>query len=203
MQSFREFFSAWNGRPNNFDGAFGNQCVDLAKQYYQDVLDIAPGHGNAVEYWDNYDRSKFDRITNTPSFVPQEGDVCIWGKGVSGGLGHIAIFKTGGVNSFQSFDQNWPVGSPCHLQNHDYKNFLGVLRPKSLGQFSVVVTASTLNVRSAPSTKGNVTGSFTIGAPLAITDTVTGDNVNGNTSWYRLKVGGPASYVSAYWTKKI
>jgi regulator of replication initiation timing len=53
----------------------------------------------------------------------------IWG-GTS--YGHIGIFVEGDVNSFKSFDQNYPIGSPAHIQGHTYANVLGWLRPKQI-----------------------------------------------------------------------
>jgi len=47
----------------------------------------------------------------------------------TGNWGHIAIYYEGDVNSFVSFDQNFPTGSSCHLQGHDYQNVLGWLHP--------------------------------------------------------------------------
>jgi hypothetical protein len=56
----------------------------------------------------------------------------IWGYGI-GPYGHIAIFVNGDVNSFTSFDQNYPIGSPCKLVNHNYNNVIGWLRAKQGG----------------------------------------------------------------------
>ena len=48
----------------------------------------------------------------------------------SGEIGHIAVFIEGNVDTFKSFDQNYPLGSPCHIQGHTYANVLGWLRFK-------------------------------------------------------------------------
>ena len=47
-----------------------------------------------------------------------------------GTYGHIGIFDNGTLSKFESFDQNFPKGSLCHLQKHSYKNVLGWLRFK-------------------------------------------------------------------------
>jgi hypothetical protein len=57
-----------------------------------------------------------------------------------GAYGHVAVCKEGDVNSFTSFDQNWPTNvdangnglGVCHFQGHNYNGVLGWLRPKSL-----------------------------------------------------------------------
>ena len=33
------------------------------------------------------------------------------------------------MNKFTAFSQNWPEGSPCHVQEHDYNHLLGWLHP--------------------------------------------------------------------------
>lgn len=126
-----EFIAKYDGKGIDYDGVYGDQCVDLVQQYSIEVLEIgAWGSGNAIGRWENYPQDKFDRIANTPTGVPEKGDVLIWGTGV-GQYGHIAVFINGDTNSFNSFDQNWPVGSKCHVQSHDYNNLLGWLHPKN------------------------------------------------------------------------
>jgi hypothetical protein len=133
--SVNEFFQKYNGHPIDYDGSYGNQCVDLYRQYCKEVLDVeqqSPGVEGAYQIWTRYRTEDFDRIANTPEGVPQLGDVIIWDKTPSMNWGHVAIFKEGNVQTFLSFDQNWPVGSLCHFQNHSYKDVLGWLRPKNL-----------------------------------------------------------------------
>jgi len=122
------FFDKWNGIYLDNDGAYGNQCVDVIKQYFIEVLGIPAIRNNAIDYWNNYPSSYLTRIPNTPSFVPIKGDIMVWGKGV-GEYGHIGIVNEANVNTFVSFDENWPSGSICHFQNHNYGSVLGVLRP--------------------------------------------------------------------------
>lgn len=102
-----------------------NQCVDLANGYIMQVLNKEPIFGtNAKDFWTRADGS-YQRITDRP---PEAGDIVIWSVGT---VGHIAVATGEGDSGwFQSFDQNWPVGSPCHLVDHDYKNVIGFLRSK-------------------------------------------------------------------------
>ena len=58
----------------------------------------------------------------------------IWNK-LLGQYGHVAVFLEGDNKKFKSFDQNYPVGSACHIQDHDYKAVMGWLRPKMKGDF--------------------------------------------------------------------
>lgn len=101
-----------------------NQCVDLANGYLKYVLnhDIVLGT-DAINFPSKL--PDFDFVT----LNPQAGDLVIWGAGL-GIHGHIAVYLTGDENNFTSFDENFPIGSPCHKQNHNYKNVIGYLRKK-------------------------------------------------------------------------
>lgn len=131
----QEFIEKWNGKYIDFDGAYGNQCMDLMHQYCVEVLGLTDGRILAADYaknvylnFDNiFGHEYFEKIANTPSGVPQEGDIILWDIG---SYGHVAIFIDGDANKFNSFDQNYPTGSFCHVQNHSYSGCLGWLRFK-------------------------------------------------------------------------
>lgn len=128
--TLQDFFNKYNGQGVDFDGAYGNQCVDLAQFYNHDVVGAPRLTGNAVDIWNTYPKDFYDRIANTPTNAPVAGDIIIWGASVGGGFGHIAICQSAGVSAFTSFDQNWPTGSKVHFQSHDYKGVLGWLHLK-------------------------------------------------------------------------
>lgn len=127
----QDFFNKYNNKGIDFDKFYGFQCMDLAEQYNKEVVGAPRLGGNAADVWNNYPKGHYDRIANTPNGVPQKGDIVIWSKALNG-FGHIAVFNSGNVMTFTSFDQNWPTGSVCHLQNHNYNYVLGWLRPKKL-----------------------------------------------------------------------
>lgn len=142
--SFDEFINKWTGRGIDFDGYYGDQCMDLMHQYHVEVLGITDGRTlakpTAKEVFTQFDsvfnNALFERIVNTPDNVPQKGDIVIWGEpygiyvkdGQPAYAGHIAIFLDGDVNQFRSFDQNWPTGAKCGLVQHNYSGVLGWLR---------------------------------------------------------------------------
>lgn len=130
----QEFFTKYDGKIIDFDGVYGGQCVDLYRRYVKEVLGFtqSPPVVGAADIWDTYLKDRFDRIENTPTGVPQLGDILIWNKNAGGGFGHVGVFSEGTANSFRSFDQNWPSGSPCHIQGHYYTNVLGWLRPQTM-----------------------------------------------------------------------
>lgn len=130
-----EFINRYNGKYVDTDGAYGGQCMDLMHQYCVEVLGIqdlsilaAP---SAQAVWNTFSTVKghelFEKIENTPTGVPQEGDIMFW---INLPYGHVAIFHDGDANKFKSFDQNYPTGSPCHIQDHTYANVGGWLRFK-------------------------------------------------------------------------
>ena len=124
-----DFIAKYNGKIVDTDLAYGGQCMDLMHQYIVDVLGLplslfaAP---TAYEAYKGANDSRFTKTDNTPTGVPQAGDIMFWNTTV-GSAGHVAIFVSGDANSFTSFDQNWPTGSLCHEQPHDYKGVAGWL----------------------------------------------------------------------------
>lgn len=132
MLTLDEFIAKYNSKGIDFDGAYGNQCMDLYRQYVKECIggqQSAPVP-SAKDVWETYNKDTFERIPNTPTGVPSRGDVIIWGTTL-GVHGHIAVFVEGNQNSFNSFDQNYPLKSPCHIQPHTYKGVLGWLKPKT------------------------------------------------------------------------
>lgn len=130
--TFQEFIKKYTGKPVDFDGFYGTQCMDLMHFYVYDVLGLkdksilaAPSAKLVYQNfkWEQY----FEQIDNTPLGVPKYGDIIFWGGGE---WGHVAMFITGDVNDFTSFDANYPVGSLPHEQYHTYTNVLGWLRYK-------------------------------------------------------------------------
>lgn len=134
--SFNELLGILNGEYKEIAGTSAkNQCVDLANTYIKYVLRLPiVEFANAKDFPIKVAQqgNNYNWILNSPTNVPKEGDLVIW----DGVYGHIAIFIEGDANKFISFDENFPTGSPCHIQEHDYKNVIGWLHPKN----SAVIT---------------------------------------------------------------
>jgi hypothetical protein len=128
-----QFFGKYDGKGIDYDNYYGFQCMDLYRQFVKECLGFpqSPPVEGAVKVWDTYLPEYFNRILNTVEAIPIKGDVIIWSTGV-GPYGHIAVCKDGTQTEFTSFDQNWPVGSLCHFQKHNYNNVLGWLRVKTV-----------------------------------------------------------------------
>ena len=134
--TLNEFIIKWQGEKIDFDGVYPNQCMDLAHQYYVDVLGLtdarilaAPSAKQVYLNFSNiYGNQYFEKIDNTPTGTPKEGDIVFFSSGT---YGHVCIFIEGDTNKFHSFDANWPVGTLPHVQEHTYGYCLGWLRYKS------------------------------------------------------------------------
>lgn len=129
--TLQDFIAKYAGKGIDFDGAYGDQCVDLMNQYLVDVLGITNpiqvlGGATAYQIYQNSNDSRFTKIDNTPTGIPQAGDIVFWNTTV-GAAGHVDVFISGDANNFIGFDQNWPVGSLCHQQDHNYNGVAGWL----------------------------------------------------------------------------
>ena len=155
-----EFFSLYNGKKLDVDNAGSAtnkyQCVDVVKAYCNKVFGVPvskmSGYGDAWEYYDRFSEKTaitpyFNKIAYSSGMKIQAGDIVCWDKSINkSGAGHVAV-ATGrnSASGFESFDQNYPSGSPCGYVNHTYYKVKGVLRPKD---YSRVVKPS--NSQSYP-----------------------------------------------------
>jgi hypothetical protein len=128
----QEFFEYYNGKYidlDNFPKDNPYQCMDEMHRYIVDVLGLpmslfaAP---TAIVAWNNANDDRFEKIINdpnNPNQVPPEGAIIFWKTN------HVAIVIEAkvGENKFTSLDQNYPTGSPCHIQEHTYSNIAGWL----------------------------------------------------------------------------
>lgn len=144
--TFTEFRKKYLGKKVDWDKKYDGQCVDLFRQYVNDVLGLQQPKGvvGAKDFWTNYEtdpilKNNFKRIPNTPTGVPQEGDVMIWGAYSGNPYGHISIFIKGDVNKFISLDQNFPTLSKVTETEHNYT------KPKVLGWLRPMVTQETVD----------------------------------------------------------
>ena len=119
---------AQDGKFLDYDKAYGTQCVDLIKYYYAYLGVANYAKGNGCDYVSNTLPGGWTRIKNTADFVPEPGDIAVWGKDLSTS-GHVSIILSANVHSFVSMDQNWPKGSACKQVSHSYSKFWGVIRP--------------------------------------------------------------------------
>jgi len=126
--NFDDFIKKYNGKKVEYHSYSSNslyQCADLSNKYIVECLGLPAIIGTNAQDFPKKCGSNFKYIENTPEGIPQKGDLVIWSS--ADNVGHIAIFIDGDANKFNSFDQNYPTGSACHIQSHTY------LRPKVIG----------------------------------------------------------------------
>lgn len=122
------------GQGIDTDGYYGYQCKDFVNAYCQQNWGFTPP-GNAKDLINYNYPSGWQKIKNTPDFLPQPGDIAVWTYGSYATYGHCAIILSANLSNFVSVDQNWydangTVGSPAAKVQHNYNGFWGVVRPK-------------------------------------------------------------------------
>lgn len=128
-----EFVKKYNGKKVDFDKAFGCQCVDLFRQYCNDVLGI-PHTGTvegAKDLYINYAKlpGEMNHFTRIATRFPRVGDVVIWDKTPSNKYGHVAICIGNLADEIIVFEQNGFAQDGAKIVTRE-KNILGVLRYK-------------------------------------------------------------------------
>lgn len=162
--NYKQFIQAHKGKAMDYDGVAGCQCVDLCKYYLDEVFDLVPGAWGDAYYWyEGYNsiptlKNNFKRIPNTPDFIPQKGDIMVWGQQLSQ-WGHVAICSGEGNTSwFNSWDNNWTGNHDATTKiKHDYNGVLGVLRPYNQEPITGKKDIDDSTPAAAPSENNNVT----------------------------------------------
>jgi len=108
-----EFVAKYEGKKVDFDGAYGAQCVDLARQYWKEVWGIPQPESvnGAQEFVTRYREMPILQryVSLLPRGVsPLPGDVVVFGPSDSNKYGHIAIFVewTNGGGTMRVFEQD-------------------------------------------------------------------------------------------------
>jgi cell wall-associated NlpC family hydrolase len=136
--TYQEFLDKYDGHYIDYDNYYGYQCVDLMRQYIKDVFQldpykVLPASPGAKQIYQRYNMGyPFEKIANTKTNFPQQGDIVFWDwywrvTGVNGHVG-IVVGEGSNVNNFITFDQNYPSGTACHRQLHNYRGVMGWLR---------------------------------------------------------------------------
>ena len=101
------------GQGLDYDGAYGNQCVDLIAYYYQYLGTSTPG-GNAEAYRYNTLPAGWTRVSS-----PQLGDIAVWKPGYTygaystSGYGHVGIVTGVSGSQITVVNQNFANTPRC------------------------------------------------------------------------------------------
>lgn len=134
-----DFVNKYLGKEVDFDGAFGAQCVDLARQYWKEGLGISEHTGvcsttgGAKDLYLDYEKMPlekkyFKKIPASKKILI--GDTAVWSSTETNKYGHVAIVLGELSNSLIVFEQNGFKQDGAKLNIRSKKNLLGVLRTK-------------------------------------------------------------------------
>lgn len=144
---------------------YGAQCATFIIEFTKKYWGVRP-KGNAKDFI-NYKWPKEFQVIKGKKQIPQPGDIFVFG----GEYGHTGIVTEANGKYFNSIDQNWyneslTKGSPAaFVEDHEYSNFLGVIRPPYedaekgavLKSTKIETINQTINYKM-PNRSGNVKG---------------------------------------------
>lgn len=121
----------------DFDGYAGAQCVDLFRQYGQDVLEIPRteslgadgGAKDLVLRYNEFPIEKKYLALITDKRCAQEGDVVVWGATAKNKFGHVAIVLKAKANGeLVVFEQDGFKKDGAKINRRDDDGVIGFLR---------------------------------------------------------------------------
>lgn len=132
--NLQEFIKQYQGKQVNSRGGILGECVALAQRWAEvngvsgsPVFPVAAAKDMAGSRPD-----AFTWIANTPTGVPQPGDIIVMNGRVGGGYGHTGIVTAANQNTFNIFDQ-WNIGggATAGIRTYGYGSVSGWLRLKN------------------------------------------------------------------------
>ena len=126
--SLTQFIKKYLGKKVDFDGKFGPQCVDLARQYYSEVLDVPqfPSVEGAKDIIKNPGKLKVIKEDALADY--SSGDVLVWGASRTNQYGHVAILVSiYNTKYFIVLEQDGFKQDGCKLAFRSRENLLGGL----------------------------------------------------------------------------
>ncbi len=140
MKTLEKFISDYLGKSKGYpdDNQYFGECLSIVKLYIKECFGIDPppsGTNSAYGYWTNFPSplgTKFEKVVNTDTLVPEEGWIAIWQPWASNQYGHIAIVAKGSTTgTLKNYAQNW-TSRTFQLESNRYTNVVGFLKPKQL-----------------------------------------------------------------------
>jgi hypothetical protein len=134
-----DFVKKYTGKKVDFDGVYGAQCVDLARQYFKDVWELPrqpEGVIGAQDFFLKHDTrplqiQMLNCIACQPGInIPPEGAVILFRATPSNQYGHIGICVKSGENAIILFEQNGFAQDGAKFSVYDYSLVLGWLVKK-------------------------------------------------------------------------
>ena len=113
------------GKGLDYDGVYGNQCVDLICYYYKYLGQTSPG-GNGKDYSWNQLPAGWQRLQGVQ---PQKGDILVYSGNSANPYGHVAIYAADRETYHQNFDTHPYVEKITYRYNGLGNPYWGVIRP--------------------------------------------------------------------------
>ena len=143
MKTPQTFYEKYNGIAVDYDHAYDVQCVDGVKvgcEYLGIPVKATPNNW-ANGYWIYKDQlgyaQYFDYITDVKDLKP--GDWCIWDKGSSCALSHIAMYWKGVNGTHAQFFGERQDGKLYFCLANIKLDIMGALRPKAWSDVSLKI----------------------------------------------------------------
>ena len=141
------YMKTLKGKGWDFDGAFGWQCFDLSNMQWNYLTGgrLAGYYAKDIPFENNFD-GLATVYKNTPSFLPEEGDIFVMDGKYGEGAGHTGMVWSANLNTFVGLEQNWYGGGRyktevAQLVIHTYDMNMYFIRPHYKAKASVVSKA--------------------------------------------------------------
>ena len=135
---FDKFVESCKNKSIDFDGAYGCQCVDLARFYIKNYFKIyqpkaVEGAKDCFKEWKGF-RCFGKEIRQVLSHNLKRGDLAIWNKTEKNKYGHIAIVLADKGNNILVFEQDGFKQDGAKIVSRSKENLLGGLRVVDLSE---------------------------------------------------------------------
>ncbi|MDW4420900.1 N-acetylmuramoyl-L-alanine amidase [Staphylococcus saprophyticus] len=138
------YMKSLKGKGWDFDGAFGWQCFDLSNMQWNYLTGgrLAGYYAKDIPFENNFD-GLATVYKNTPSFLPEEGDIFVMDEKYGQGAGHTGMVWSANLNTFVGIEQNWYGGGRyktevAQLVTHTYDMNMHFIRPHYKAKVSTV-----------------------------------------------------------------
>lgn len=136
--TLEQFVTKYKGKKVDYDGVYGAQCVDLARQYWEEKEGI-PEHtgscsttGGAKDLFLDYNKMPLEKKyfirSKVKNWIP--GDVLVWDSTPKNQYGHVAIMLARLGDSFIVFEQNGITQAGAEINVRSRDGLLGYLRKR-------------------------------------------------------------------------
>jgi hypothetical protein len=130
-----EFIIKYYGKKVDFDGMYGAQCVDLARQYWKEVWGVPQPEGvvGAKEFYTNYEQKPTEKMHMERTQCAMRGQpipsgaVVLFGSSTANEFGHIGICINTEGETINLLEQDGFKQDGVKISKWTYERVLGWL----------------------------------------------------------------------------